>query len=265
MLKVIDGIKVFNQGTVNENIALKGIGLELAEGEFTTVIGSNGAGKSTLLNVVAGSLNLDRGKVIIDGKDLTAKSDYQRANLISRVFQDPLQGTAASMTIAENLVLALKRGSRLGFSIGVASTRRKKFKEALSSLNLGLEDRLDDKVGLLSGGQRQALTLVMATLQRPKVLLLDEHTAALDPKTAQNIVDITKRLVNDYNLTTLMVTHDLDHAIELGSRTIMMDNGNIVLDIKGEERAEMTIDDLLEQFTEVSGHRLTNDRILLAQ
>jgi len=265
MLKVIGGVKIFNRGTINEKIALQGVNLEMDKGEFITVIGSNGAGKSTLLNVIAGNLILNQGRVIVDNKDLTNKSDHQRANLISRVFQDPLQGTAASMTIAENLVLALKRGSRLGLGIGVKSVRRKKFQEALSILNLGLEDRLDDKVGLLSGGQRQALTLIMATLQKPKVLLLDEHTAALDPKTAQNIIDITQKLVKHHDLTTLMVTHDLDHAIELGTRTIMMNNGNIILDINGEEREEMTIDDLLDKFTKVSGHRLTNDRILLAQ
>ncbi len=262
----LEGIsKIFNPGTINQNVALHDVDLELNEGEFVTVIGSNGAGKSTLLNIVAGSLQADQGNVVIDGRYLTNSWDYQRANLVSRVFQDPLQGTAASMTIAENLVLALKRGMRLGFKIGVTGDREGEFKEALSILNLGLEDRLSDKVGLLSGGQRQALTLVMATLKRPRVLLLDEHTAALDPKTAQKITEITRELVDKYNLTALMVTHDLNQALDLGDRTIMMDEGEIVLDIKGEERERITVEHLLDKFAQASGHKLANDRILLAQ
>lgn len=265
MLKVKNAQKVYHPGTINQNIALKNVDLEMERGEFVTVIGSNGAGKSTLLNAIAGSQQLTEGEVIIDGENLTGVPDYDRAHLVSRVFQDPLQGTAASMTIAENLVLALKRNDGLKLHKGVSGDRREKFQEELSILELGLEDRLDDRVGLLSGGQRQALTLVMATIQNPSVLLLDEHTAALDPKTAEKIVKITKKLVANHNLTTIMVTHDLDHALELGTRTIMMDKGEIILDIQGEQRKEMTIDDLLEQFTKVSGHRLTNDRILLAQ
>ena len=265
MLKLRNAKKVFNEDTINEKVALKEIDLQMNLGEFITVIGSNGAGKSTLLNVIAGNYQLTKGEVLIDDQNLTGIPDYNRAHLVSRVFQDPLQGTAASMTIAENLVLALKRNSKLNLSTGVTSERREIFKEELSILNLGLEDRLDDKVGLLSGGQRQALTLVMATIQEPSVLLLDEHTAALDPKTAQKIVTITKEIVSHHNLTTVMVTHDLDHALELGTRTIMMDNGNIVLDVEDEERKDMTIDDLLEKFAKVSGHELTNDRILLAQ
>jgi putative ABC transport system ATP-binding protein len=268
MLRVNQGKKVYNPGTVNQNVALKNVNLELEKGEFVTVIGSNGAGKSTLLNVVAGSQPLTEGEVIIDGNNLTGIPDYDRAHLVSRVFQDPLQGTAASMTIAENLVLALKRRENLGLpwlKRGVNGDRREIFKEELSLLELGLEDRLDDKVGLLSGGQRQALTLVMATIQSPSVLLLDEHTAALDPKTAEKIVEITKKLVATHDLTTIMVTHDLDHALEMGTRTIMMDEGEVILDVMGEEREEMSMDDLLEKFTKVKGHRLTNDRILLAQ
>ncbi|MGM0501157.1 MAG: ABC transporter ATP-binding protein [Bacillota bacterium] len=265
MLKLNNARKVFNPNTVNEKVALKELDLQMKRGEFITVIGSNGAGKSTLLNAIAGNYKLTSGSVIIDGQDLTAVPDYNRAHLVSRVFQDPLQGTAASMTIAENLVLALRRSGKLKFTAGVTKDRREIFKEELSILNLGLEDRLDDKVGLLSGGQRQALTLVMATIEEPSVLLLDEHTAALDPKTAQKIVNITKEIVSHHNLTTVMVTHDLDHALEMGTRTIMMDKGRIVLDVEDEERQGMTIDDLLEKFAKVSGHELTNDRILLAQ
>ncbi|MFO7819296.1 MAG: ATP-binding cassette domain-containing protein [Halanaerobacter sp.] len=265
MLKLRNAKKVFNKDTINEKIALKEVDLQMNLGEFITVIGSNGAGKSTLLNVIAGNYQLTNGEILIDDQNLTGIPDYDRAHLVSRVFQDPLQGTAASMTIAENLVLALKRNSKLSLSRGVTAERKEIFREELSILNLGLEDRLDDKVGLLSGGQRQALTLVMATIQEPSVLLLDEHTAALDPKTAQKIVKITKEIVSHHNLTTVMVTHDLDHALELGTRTIMMDNGSIVLDVEDEERKDMTIDDLLEKFAKVSGHELTNDRILLAQ
>ena len=265
MLKLRKGKKVFNPNTINEKVALKEVDLEMKLGEFITVIGSNGAGKSTLLNVIAGNYQLTNGEIIIDDQNLTGVPDYDRAHLVSRVFQDPLQGTAASMTIAENLVLALRRSGKLNLSKGVTSDRREIFKNELSILNLGLEDRLDDKVGLLSGGQRQALTLVMATIQEPSILLLDEHTAALDPKTAEKIVSITKELVSHHNLTTVMVTHDLDHALKLGTRTIMMDNGRIVLDVEDKERENMTIDDLLEKFAKVSGHELTNDRILLAQ
>ncbi|MBM7555482.1 ABC transporter ATP-binding protein [Halanaerobacter jeridensis] len=265
MLKLKNAKKVFNPDTINEKVALKEIDLKMELGEFITVIGSNGAGKSTLLNAIAGNHQLTTGEIIIDGQNLTGVPDYDRAHLVSRVFQDPLQGTAASMTIAENLVLALRRSGKLNLSTGVTDKRREIFKDELSILNLGLEDRLDDKVGLLSGGQRQALTLVMATIQEPSILLLDEHTAALDPKTAEKIVNITKEIVSHHNLTTVMVTHDLDHALELGTRTIMMDNGRIVLDVEDEERRDMTIDDLLEKFAKVSGHELTNDRILLAQ
>ena len=265
MLKLRNGKKVFNPNTINEKVALKEVDLQMELGEFITVIGSNGAGKSTLLNVIAGNYQLTTGEVVIDDENLTGVPDFDRAHLVSRVFQDPLQGTAASMTIAENLVLALKRSGKLNLSTGVTAERRKIFKEELSMLNLGLEDRLDDKVGLLSGGQRQALTLVMATIQEPSILLLDEHTAASDPKTAQKIVNITKEIVDHHNLTTVMVTHDLDHALELGTRTIMMDNGKIVLDVEDKERKDMTIDDLLDKFAKVSGHELTNDRILLAQ
>ncbi|KXS43326.1 MAG: putative ABC transport system ATP-binding protein [Candidatus Frackibacter sp. T328-2] len=265
MLKLQSVRKVFNQGTINENIALKGLDLELATGDFVTIIGSNGAGKSTLLNSIAGSFGIDAGEIVIDELDVTGKPDYKRAGLIGRVFQDPLQGTAASMTIEENLAMAAVRGKKRGLKIGVNKERRAEFKEYLSLLGLGLEDRLTDKVGLLSGGQRQSLTLLMATIAKPKVLLLDEHTAALDPKTAEQVIQLTKKIVVKNNLTVLMVTHDLNQALNMGNRTIMMDSGEIVLDIKNPARKHMTVDDLLDKFAQKKGKELMNDRILLAQ
>lgn len=265
MLTVSGVRKIFGQGTVNENVALKGIDLELDAGEFVTIIGSNGAGKSTLLNSIAGTFPVNKGSIEVDGTELTGEPDYKRAGLIGRVFQDPLKGTAASMSIEENLAMAADRGKRRGLSIGVDSERRDEFKEYLSLLGLGLEDRLTDKVGLLSGGQRQSLTLLMATIAKPKLLLLDEHTAALDPKTAEQVIDLTNKIVDKHNLTVLMVTHDLTQALKMGTRTIMMDNGEIVLDISGSARRHMTVDDLLDKFAQVQGKDLVNDRILLAQ
>ncbi|MBM7623301.1 ABC transporter ATP-binding protein [Sporohalobacter salinus] len=265
MLKVKRVRKIFGQGTVNENLALKDIDLELKAGEFVTIIGSNGAGKSTLLNSIAGTFPINSGSIEVNGIELTGQPDYKRASLIGRVFQDPLEGTAASMSIEENLAMAAARSKRRGLSIGVDSERKKEFKEYLSLLGLGLEDRLTDKVGLLSGGQRQSLTLLMATIARPEVLLLDEHTAALDPKTAEQVINLTNKIVDQHNLTVLMVTHDLTQALEMGNRTIMMDNGEIVLDIKGLARKQMTVDDLLDEFAQVQGKELMNDRILLAQ
>ncbi|WP_408954407.1 ABC transporter ATP-binding protein [Natroniella sp. ANB-PHB2] len=265
MLKLKGVRKVFNQGTINENVALKDVDLKLEAGDFVTVIGSNGAGKSTLLNSTAGSFGIDAGKIEIDGVDVTEQPDYKRARLIGRVFQDPLQGTAASMSIEENLAMAATRGKRRGLKIGVNKERRIEFKEYLQLLGLGLEDRLTDKVGLLSGGQRQSLTLLMATIVKPKVLLLDEHTAALDPKTAEQVIQLTQKIVNKNSLTALMVTHDLNQALNMGNRTIMMDNGKIILDVKNPERKGLTIDDLLEKFAQKQGKELMNDRILLAQ
>lgn len=265
MLRANGVRKVFGQGTVNENLALKDVNLELEAGEFVTIIGSNGAGKSTLLNSIAGTFSINAGSIEVDGVELTGKPDYKRASLIGRVFQDPLEGTAASMSIEENLAMAAARGQRRGLSIGVNSKRREEFKEYLSLLGLGLEDRLTDKVGLLSGGQRQSLTLLMATIAKPKVLLLDEHTAALDPKTAEQVIDLTNKIVGRHNLTVLMVTHDLTQALDMGTRTIMMDNGEIVLDIKGATRRQMTVEDLLDKFAQIQGKELMNDRILLAQ
>jgi len=263
MLKVTNLHKVFNYGKVNENYALKGIDLVVSRGEFITIIGSNGAGKSTLLNMIAGTYFPELGTVEINDQNVTNWPVYKRAHLVGRVFQDPLKGTAAEMTIEENLSLAVKRGQKRGLRLGLNKGRRKEFRELLSLLELGLEERLEYPVKLLSGGQRQALTLLMATLGNPEVLLLDEHTAALDPKTAIQIIEITKKMVEQNNLTVLMVTHDLKQALEMGNRTIMMDRGKIILDIKGADRENTTVSSLLKKFTEKSGHELTDDRVLL--
>ena len=237
--------------------------LKLEEGDFVTVIGGNGAGKSTMLNAIAGVWPVDEGSIIIDGADVTGLPDYKRAKLIGRVFQDPMTGTAATMQIEENLAIANRRGLRRGLKWQVSSGEREQFKQKLKVLNLGLEDRLTSKVGLLSGGQRQALTLLMATLQRPKILLLDEHTAALDPKTAEKVLDATDTIVNSQKLTTLMVTHNMKDAIIHGNRLIMMNAGRIVLDIKGEEKKRLTVEDLLHQFERVSGQEFASDKALL--
>ena len=263
MLELKDVCKTFNAGTVNEKVALRGVNLTLEEGDFVTVIGGNGAGKSTTLNAIAGVWPVDEGSIIIDGIDVTGLPDFKRAKLIGRVFQDPMTGTAATMQIEENLALANRRGLRRGLKWGVTNDDRELFVEKLKILNLGLEDRLTAKVGLLSGGQRQALTLLMATLQRPKLLLLDEHTAALDPKTAEKVLEATETIVNSQKLTTLMVTHNMKDAINHGNRLIMMNEGRVVLDIKGEEKKHLTVEDLLHQFERVSGQEFASDKALL--
>lgn len=265
MLELKDVVKVFYPGTVNEKVALNGLNLKLEEGDFVTVIGGNGAGKSTMLNAICGVWPIDDGKVIIDGKDVTALPEYKRAAFLGRVFQDPMTGTAATMGIDENLAMAARRGEKRGLRWGITKEEREKYYELVKSLDLGLENRLTSKVGLLSGGQRQAITLLMASLKRPKVLLLDEHTAALDPGTAEKVLELTKKIVAENNITCLMVTHNMHQALELGNRTLMMDSGRIVLDIKGEERAGMTVDDLLQRFAVGAGKRLDNDRILLSK
>ena len=265
MLKITNLYKTFNPGTVNENKVLNGLNLELAEGDFVTVIGGNGAGKSTTLNAIAGNIRPDFGTIVLDGQDITHMPDYKRAKLLGRVFQDPRMGTAPDMEIAENLSIAARRGVRRSlFKWGCTKRDREDFKEILSELDLGLEERLSDKVGLLSGGQRQALTLLMATLKKPKLLLLDEHTAALDPKTAAKVLELTDKLVSENNLTTLMITHNMRDAIKHGNRLIMMHEGRVVVDVSGEEKQKLTIEDLLGLFTKASGSEFTSDKGLLS-
>lgn len=264
MLSVSNVTKVFNKGTVNEKTALDRVTLKLDHGDFVTVIGSNGAGKSTILNAVAGNFFVDSGEISIEGQNISNLPQHKRASFISRVFQDPMLGTAASMTIEENMVMALRRGHSLRLRKAITYREKEHFRENLRKLGLGLEGRLTNRVSLLSGGQRQALTLLMATLQEPKLLLLDEHTAALDPKTAQIVLDLTCQVAREARLTTLMITHNLDHALSVGNRTIMMHEGQIILDIKGAERSKMTIERLLEKFEKASGAHINNDRMLLA-
>jgi len=264
MLKVNGIYKKFNAGTINEKQALTNVSLTLEEGDFVTLIGGNGAGKSTLLNCVAGVHMTDQGSILLDGIDVTKLSEYRRAGSIGRVFQDPMMGTAANMGIEENLALAFRRGQSRSLRWGISHKEREMYKESLSHLGLGLENRLSSKVGLLSGGQRQALTLLMATLIRPKVLLLDEHTAALDPKTAEKVLHLTDQYVKEGNLTTLMVTHNMVNAIQYGNRLIMMHEGRIILDIKGEEKQKLTVEDLLKRFGKASGEVFANDRALLS-
>ena len=263
MLDIQNIYKTFNPGTVNEKQALRGVSLHLDPGDFVTVIGGNGAGKSTMLNAVAGVWPLDSGKIIIDGTDVTGLPEHKRAKYIGRVFQDPMTGTAATMQIEENLALARRRGQRRTLRSGITKAERAEYKELLKILDLGLEDRLTSKVGLLSGGQRQALTLLMATLQKPKVLLLDEHTAALDPKTAAKVLDATDRIVTRDALTTIMITHNMRDAIVHGNRLIMMNEGQIILDIRGEEKSRLTVEDLLHQFEKVSGQEFASDKASL--
>ena len=260
----INGInKTFNPGTINANHALKDLSLNLAEGESIAVIGGNGAGKSTLLNAVAGVWRVDSGSICLDGIDITNLPEYKRAKYIGRVFQDPMMGTAANMQIEENLALAARRGQRRGLRMGISKAEREQFREMLKILDLGLEDRLTDQAGLLSGGQRQALTLLMATLQKPKLLLLDEHTAALDPKTAAKVMEVTRKLVNQDRLTTLMITHNMRDAIEYADRLIMMYEGRIALDIAGEEKQKLTVEDLLAKFGQATGTEEATDSLLL--
>lgn len=264
MLKISNLSVIFNPGNVNQVHALKDVTLHLPPGEFVAVIGSNGAGKSTLLNSVAGVFPVREGTVDIDGQDVTGWPEYRRARLVGRVFQNPLMGTAASMTIEQNLTLAAKRSHWRGVGLGVTPQKREQFREALSHFGLGLENRLQSRVSLLSGGQRQTLTLLMATLSRPKVLLLDEHTAALDPTTAFKIIQITNKIIEETHLTTLMVTHNMRQALEMGSRTIMMHEGRILFDFSGEERKNLTVPKLLKMFAEVREQELADDRLLLA-
>lgn len=263
MLKIINATKIFNKGTVNERVALNDVSLNLDKGDFVTIIGGNGAGKSTLLNIISGNYLIDKGRILLDNEDITFKPEYKRAYNIGRLFQDPLKGTAPNMTVEENLVLALGRGKKRGLRFGISNKERELFKERLAELNLGLEDRLKSKVGLLSGGQRQAITLIMATLNTPKLLMLDEHTAALDPSTAEKVLSLTKKIVAKDNITTLMITHNIQSALECGNRTIMLEQGKIILDIKGEERDKLTVSKVLELFKQKSNKELDNDRMLL--
>ena len=263
MLEIQNIYKTFHPGTVNEKAALQGVSLKLEEGDFVTVIGGNGAGKSTTLNAVAGVWPVDSGKILIDGIDVTNLPEHKRAKFVGRVFQGPVNGTAATMQIDENLALAKRRGKRRGLRTNLSKEEQSEFRELLKILDLGLEDRMSSKVGLLSGGQRQALTLLMATLEKPKILLLDEHTAALDPKTAAKVLEATEKIVTSHNLTTLMITHNMKDAITHGNRLIMMNEGRVILDIKGEEKKNLTVEDLLHQFEKVSGQEFTSDKAIL--
>ena len=263
MLDIQQVRKTFNAGTVNEKVALRGVSLHLDDGDFVTVIGGNGAGKSTLLNTVAGTYLPDGGSITIDGLDVTRLPEHKRAKYIGRVFQDPMTGTAGTMQIEENLALARRRGARRTLRPGITRGERSEYRELLKILDLGLEDRLTAKVGLLSGGQRQALTLLMASLVKPKLLLLDEHTAALDPKTAAKVLEATEKIVRRDHLTTLMITHNMRDAIAHGNRLIMMYEGQIVLDISGEEKSRLTVEDLLEKFGQVTGSDEADDTLLL--
>ena len=264
MLKIENVYKTFNAGTVNEKVALQGLNLHLKEGDFVTVIGGNGAGKSTMLNAVTGVFSVDSGSVLIDGVDVTHLPEFKRAKYIGRVFQDPMMGTAATMQIEENLALAARRGKPRTLRIGITKAEREEYREKLKILDLGLEDRMTAKVGLLSGGQRQALTLLMATLQKPKLLLLDEHTAALDPKTAAKVLDATQKIVEKDHLTTLMITHNMRDAIAYGNRLIMMYNGHIVVDVSGEEKKNLTVEQLLNLFSQASGSDEVDDKLVLS-
>ncbi|NLP37233.1 MAG: ATP-binding cassette domain-containing protein [Firmicutes bacterium] len=264
MLKIKGLTKKFNQGTIDEKVALAQVDLELAAGEFVTIVGSNGAGKSTLLNCIAGVHEADSGRIYLDGEDITDLPEWQRARQIGRVFQDPLVGTAYDMSIEENLAIAYGKQKKLGLQPGLNKQDQEFFRRQLAQLGLGLEGRLKDKVGLLSGGQRQALTLLMATMVQPKLLLLDEHTASLDPVTAQKVLALTEKIITEHQLCTLMITHNMQEALTLGTRTIMMDRGKIMLDLQGEARAKMTVEDLVTEFARKSGTQLSNDRMLLS-
>lgn len=264
MLELTEVCKTFNGGTVNERKALDRISLRLQPGDFVTVIGGNGAGKSTLLNLIAGVYPCDGGSIVLDGENLTRQPEHVRAKFISRVFQDPMLGTAADMEIEENLAMANRRGKRRGLRWEITKQERTLYRERLKTIGLGLENRMGAKVGLLSGGQRQALTLLMATLQKPRLLLLDEHTAALDPKTARNILALTERIVTEDRLTALMVTHNMRDAIRMGNRLIMMDGGRIIYDSSGEEKRKLSVEDLMEKFEAAGGAQAANDRMLLS-
>lgn len=267
MLKLLNICKTFNKGTVNEKVALDHLNLEVNNGDFITIVGSNGAGKSTMFNAICGGFYVDEGFVELDGEDITFVPEFRRAKYIGHLFQDPMKGTAPNMTIEENIAIAYLRASttRHQYFSRVSRKEKEQFRERLAVLNMGLEDRMKQPVGLLSGGQRQALTLLMATMVPPKLLLLDEHTAALDPATADKVLELTKSIVKEHNLACLMITHNMHSALELGNRTIMMDAGNIVLDISGEEREGLTVDGLLEKFNSGAGKELDNDRILFSK
>lgn len=264
MLRIENVYKTFNPGTINEKRVLKGLSLHLNPSDFVTVIGGNGAGKSTTLNMIAGVHVPDAGNIILDGVNITGMPEYERAKYLGRVFQDPMMGTAANMEIQENLALAFRRGEKRGLRWGISKEEKRKYAEALKILDLGLETRLTSKVGLLSGGQRQALTLLMATLQKPKLLLLDEHTAALDPKTANKVLEITEQIVESNKLTALMVTHNMKNAIQYGNRLIMMHEGKIIYDVSGEEKKNLKVADLLAKFESASGGEFANDRMILS-
>ena len=263
MIEIRNIQKTFNLGTINEKKALCGVDLVLEDGDFCTVIGGNGAGKSTMLNAIAGTWPVDEGSILIDGEDVTGLPQHKRASFLGRVFQDPMTGTTATIQIDENLALANRRGKKRGLRWGITKEEKATYRELLKELDLGLEDRMISKVGLLSGGQRQALTLLMASLQKPKVLLLDEHTAALDPKTAAKVLELTDKIVAENHLTTLMVTHNMKDAIAHGNRLIMMNNGKVILNISGEEKKKLTVEDLLQKFEEVSGETFAADKALL--
>ena len=265
MLEIKNVRKTFNKNTINEKKALNGINLHLDEGDFVTVIGGNGAGKSTMLNMIAGVYPIDSGKIEIDGVNISREPEYKRARYIGRVFQDPMMGTAAGMEIQENMALAFRRGQRRGLGWGIKANEKDFYHDALMKLGLGLQTRMTNKVGLLSGGQRQALTLLMATLQKPRLLLLDEHTAALDPKTAKKVLEITQEIVEEQNLTTLMITHNMKDAISIGNRLVMMHEGRIIYDVSGDEKKKLEVDDLLKKFEEASGEEFANDRMILAK
>ncbi|WP_456108471.1 ABC transporter ATP-binding protein [Roseburia hominis] len=264
MLKIDNIKKTFNPGTINEKVALNGVNLSLEEGDFVTVIGGNGAGKSTTLNAIAGVWPVDSGKIYIGGDDVTRLSEYKRAKYLGRVFQDPMTGTATTMSIEENMAIAARRGQSRGLSLGITKKERDIYREMLATLDLGLDDRLSSKVGLLSGGQRQAITLLMASIQKPRLLLLDEHTAALDPKTAAKVLEISDKIIADHHLTAMMVTHNMKDAIAHGNRLIMMHEGRVILNIAGEEKKKLTVEDLLHQFEKVSGEEFANDKALLS-
>lgn len=264
MLKVSQIFKTFNKGSVDEKLALEGVDLRLDEGDFVTVIGGNGAGKSTLLNCIAGVYPVDSGTIFIDNADVTKQPEHVRARYLGRVFQDPVMGTAGNMWIEENLALAYRRGQRRGLKWGISHKERDYYRELLATLELGLENRLSTKVGLLSGGQRQAITLLMATMKKPRLLLLDEHTAALDPKTAQKVLALSDKIITEHQITTMMVTHNMRDAIKHGNRLVMMHEGRIILDIGGEEKKSLTVDYLMEKFEKASGSELASDRLLLS-
>ncbi len=263
MLEIKNISKTFNKGTINEKRALNGVDLNLASGDFVTIIGGNGAGKSTTLNAIAGAWYVDEGQIIVDGTDITRLSEHKRAVYLGRVFQDPMTGTAATMSIEENMAIASRRGAHRGLRWGIAKKEREEYRRQLGELNLGLEDRLSSKVGLLSGGQRQAITLLMAAARKPKLLLLDEHTAALDPKTASKVLEISDKIIVEHGLTAMMVTHNMKDAIAHGNRLIMMHEGRIIYDVSGEEKKKLHVSDLLAKFEEASGDEFANDRMML--